>query len=71
MITYSRTELSDSDGLPGADLRRIQDVRANLVWSPFKLVEYGAEVLWGSRENQDGSSGEAWRIQASLIYHLN
>jgi hypothetical protein len=71
MVVYSRTELSDSDGLPGADLRRIQDVRANLVWSPFKLVEYGAEVLWGSRENQDGSSGEAWRIQASLIYHLN
>jgi hypothetical protein len=71
MVGYSRAELSDSDGLPGADLRRIQDVRANLVWSPFKLVEYGAEVLWGSRENQDGSSGEAWRVQASLIYHLN
>lgn len=71
MLGYSRAELSDDDNLPGGALRRIQDVRANLVWSPYKLVEYGAEVLWGRRENQDGGSGEAWRLMVSFIYHLN
>jgi hypothetical protein len=71
MVSYSRAELGESDGLPASDLRRIQDVRVNLVWSPFKLVDYGAEVLWGRRDNQDGSHGEAWRLQASFIYHLN
>jgi hypothetical protein len=71
MVGYSRAELSDGDGLPGGALRRIQDVRANLVWSPYKLVEYGMEVLWGQRDDQDGGTGQAWRVQASFIYHLN
>lgn len=71
MLAYSRAEVSDEDGLADGDLRRIQDARVNVVWSPFKLVAYGAEVLWGRRDNQDGGHGEAWRAQVSLTYHLN
>jgi hypothetical protein len=71
ILGYSRATLDDDDGLAAGALRRIEDVRANLVWSPYKLVEYGMEVLWGRRTNQDGSTGEAWRVQASFIYHLN
>jgi hypothetical protein len=70
-IAYSNARVSTSDGLSGGEIREVQDVRVNTLWKPFKLVEYGVEALWGRRVNQDGSEGDAWRVQASLIYHFN
>jgi hypothetical protein len=43
----------------------------NLLWSPYKLVDIGGEVLWGRRDNQDGSHGDNWRFQFTTIYRLH
>jgi len=32
-------------------------IALNLVWNPFKAVTFGAEWLWGKRENRDCASG--------------
>jgi hypothetical protein len=70
-IAYSNARVATDDGITGTGIRQVQDVRVNTLWKPFKLVEYGVEGMWGRRVNQDGSEGDAWRVQASLIYHLN
>jgi hypothetical protein len=35
----------------------------NFLWSPIPSVDLGTEVLWGRRENKDGSAGTARQIQ--------
>ena len=55
----------------GAAIDRLMDVRGNVIWSPYRLVDIGAELLWGERRNKDGSSGDTWRAQFAVIYRLN
>lgn len=40
-------------------------------YTPYRLVDAGGEVLWGRRDNQDGSQGDSWRFQSPGIYRLN
>jgi hypothetical protein len=40
---------------------------ANLVWQQGKFSA-GVELMWGQRDNADGRSGDATRIQAMLKY---
>ena len=42
----------------------------NLVYTPNRLVTLGGEVMWGQRENKDGDSGDAVRLQLSIQYHF-
>lgn len=56
---------------PGSTIRQTRDIRGNLIWSPYKMVELGAELLYGRRENRDGSDGKALRFQFSMIVHFN
>jgi hypothetical protein len=70
-FAYSMAELDTDPAQGGGALEGIQDVRVNLIHSYARLVDLCGEVLWGRRENQDGASGEAWRGQFAIIYHLN
>lgn len=70
VIAYSTASVDDDPALPSTAIRRTQDVRVNLVWTPFRLVDVGGELLWGRRTNQNGSRGDAWRFQFSTIYRL-
>ena len=70
-IGYSFADLERNFLLGGATLRRTQDARANLVWSPVPLVDIGGELLWGRRDNIDGSHGDAVRFQFSVKYGFN
>jgi hypothetical protein len=70
VVAYSTASVDDDPGLPSTAIERTQDVRLNLVWTPFRLVDIGGEILWGRRANQDGSRGDAWRFQFSTIYRL-
>jgi hypothetical protein len=70
-LSYSS---SDVEGIPaeaGTAIEGTTDVRGNLIWTPYHLVDIGGEVLWGRRENQNGTSGDAWRGQFALIFHFN
>ena len=40
----------------------------NLVWSPLKQMDIGAEYLWGQRDNKNDATGTARRIQFSTKY---
>ena len=42
---------------------KTERVSLNLVWSPIPRVDLGTELLWGRRENKDGSSGTARQFQ--------
>ncbi|MBT8075788.1 MAG: hypothetical protein KJN61_04915, partial [Gammaproteobacteria bacterium] len=43
---------------------------ANLIYLPTTNVRFGAELLWGSRENKDGSKGTATQVQISARYNF-
>ena len=40
----------------------------NYIWSPIARIDLGAELLFGSRTNQDGESGNAKQVQLSAKY---
>jgi hypothetical protein len=42
-----------------------------LFWTPYRPVDVAGELLWGRRENQDGSTGTALRFQFALIFRIN
>lgn len=41
---------------------------ANFIWSPISRIDLGAEVLYGTRSNQDGESAKARQVQLSAKY---
>lgn len=57
-VRLEKTDLlSDNDFYSGSY------AAVNLFWQPVPLVNFGVEVLYGVRENQDGESATAARIQ--------
>lgn len=71
VVAVSTSSVDDAPGLPGSAIERLDDVHLNLLWSPFKAFEVGAEAMWGQRTNQDGEDGDASRIQVSAKYYLD
>lgn len=70
-FAYSIADISSNTAFSSSVIKRTQDARFNLIWTPFKLIDLGAEVLWGQRRNQDGTQGDAVRIMFSTIYRFN
>jgi hypothetical protein len=58
----------NTDGQLGNAFKKGSYASANLLFYPVKNVITGAELLWGKRENKDGSSGDDNRIQFSTKY---
>ncbi len=71
VAAYSISDVENESGLTGGSIDRLQDAHLNLIWSPFKSFDLGAELMWGERENQDGSEGDATRLQFSAKYYLD
>jgi hypothetical protein len=42
----------------------------NLIWEPIRGTTFGIEYLYGTNETQDGSFGDANRIQVSVQYNF-
>lgn len=70
-FAYSISDISRNSGFGGSVIKRTQDGRVNLIYTPFRLVDIGVEYLWGRRDNQDGTRGEASRLMFSTIYRFN
>jgi hypothetical protein len=70
-MSFSTSSVEDDAGLPTTTIDRLSDARGNIVWTPYRLVDIGGELLWGRRRNKDGTSGDAWRFQFAVIYRLN
>lgn len=74
-LAYSRVTAdwddAERDGLDvGARDETRQITSLNYIWSPTKSVTYGVEMLWGERETVAGDSGDAVRLQTSVIYNF-
>jgi hypothetical protein len=69
---YRSTIVDNSTLQPDEAIHRNQYVAANLIWSPFenRRVDIGVEYLWGFRENKDGGTAIANRLQFSAIFRL-
>ena len=52
-------------------LKELRSPHVNLIWSPWRLVDIGGELMWGERVNKDGARGEAWRLQYMAKYKFN
>lgn len=70
-VAFSTSRVDDHVSLSSSAIDRLKDFRANLIWTAYRLVDFGGEVLWGERRDQSGASGDAWRFQFAIIYRLN
>jgi hypothetical protein len=67
-LTFGFVQL-DNPGFVGDDFyKRTWRISGNLMWSPTPRITLGGELLWGQRENQDGSEGNASQIQFAARY---
>jgi hypothetical protein len=67
-IGYSRTQVSNSTLQAGDAFRTGQYASANLLWTPDSHLMFGAEYIWGQREDKNGATGSDNRIQFSARY---
>ena len=70
-VSAAWAELDNSRFQPGSAIHKAGSVHANLIWYPYRLVSTGLEVMWGPRENNDGASGSAWRLQYMTKFMFN
>lgn len=66
---YSAQEVDNPRTLTGlAANKSASSLHGNLVWSPLKGLDIGAEYLVGERELESGVSGDLKRLQAFVKY---
>ncbi|MEO1614666.1 MAG: DcaP family trimeric outer membrane transporter [Planctomycetota bacterium] len=69
-VTFSELILDDLDGQQGSNLRSTEYLAVNFINNPYERVFWGAEYLYGSRQNQDGHFANAHRLQLSVGFYL-
>jgi len=68
-VMYSAQRVDNPKTLTGLGVNTsASSVHGNLVWSPFKGLDVGAEYLVGERELESGASGALKRLQAFVKY---
>lgn len=61
-FVYGYHEMFPRDVQPGGTLKRTHYLSGNLLVSPVRSVTFGAELLFGRRENKDGAGDNAVRL---------
>lgn len=67
-IGWSGQEQDNTGGQASSAFHKGQYGSANLLYYPTKNVMTGVELLYGSRENKDGASGDDTRVQFSAKF---
>ena len=68
-LMYSMQTVDNDQALTGAAANKeATSIRANLVWSPIKGLDIGAEYSVAERELQSGITGDLRRLQAFAKY---
>ena len=62
--------INNASGTAPTDYHSGQYVLVNLRYYPAERVMLGGEVLYGMREDSDGSSGDDVRLQFSAQYRF-
>ncbi len=63
---YSRTSVDNTTGQLADAFATGQYASANLLYYPTKNVFIGGEALWGQREDNNGATGDDFRIQTTF-----
>ena len=66
-FTYAENTLDTQVSGFANDVAETSYLAANLIWSPAKRVYAGVEYLYGTRQNADGASADANRLQFSIV----
>jgi len=69
-FTFGMVDVNNPDFLTGDAYQRTLRFSSNLIWSPISRIDIGGEYLWGSRENEDGESGDANQLQFAVKYRF-
>ena len=67
-FSYQQSTSNLTDTLPDNTYQSATYATANLIWLPVERMGVGIEYLYGTRENKDGQSGFAHRIQTGFQY---
>ncbi len=69
-LTVGFVDLDNPSFVDNSFYRRTIRASTNLIWSPTHRLDIGGELLWGRRENEDGSNGEAMQFQFSSKFRF-
>jgi hypothetical protein len=69
-VTFSKLTLKDIPGQAPTNLRSTTYLAVNLIANPYERVFCGIEYLFGIREDVDGDSGDANRLQMACGFYL-
>jgi hypothetical protein len=67
-IGYSFTEVDNTNFQDANAFKKIDYVSGNLLFYPGDNLMFGAELMWGQRENNDGASEDDVRFQFTAKY---
>jgi hypothetical protein len=67
-FSYGEADVELTDTLPDDTYESAQYASGNIIWLPVERMGVGLEYLYGTRENKNGESGTARRIQAGFQY---
>ena len=67
-FNYSYVDVDNEDFQDDAAYHKTRRAIANIIWSPTARVDFGAEFLYGYRENKDSDSANAAQLQLSGTY---
>ncbi|WP_028311049.1 DcaP family trimeric outer membrane transporter [Derxia gummosa] len=69
-LTYGQVKNRNDAGY--GDISKLnagtREAFANVIWTPVKNIDLGAEYIWGQRKTEDGSKGNVSRIQTSAKF---
>ncbi len=69
-FTVGYVDVDYSGATDPDDYKSTLRVSTNMFWSPTPRIDLGGEYLWGRRENQDGSDGNATQVQFAAKYRF-
>jgi hypothetical protein len=67
-ISGAFAEIDNDDSQSDDAIKAIHSFHLNLVYSPYRLLSMGPEIMYGMRENKNGADGDAVRMQFSIQY---
>lgn len=64
-LSVAYVEADNPDNVTANVARSYRSGHLNLIHSPLPNIDLGGELIYGQRENDDGASGELYRVQFS------
>jgi hypothetical protein len=69
-FTFGYVDINNPGFVEGDSYKRTYRLSSNLFWTPTPRIDFGAEYLWGRRENKDGEEGDATQVQLMTRYRF-